>query len=142
MFTKIRLYLMPIMLPMIFMMFAGFSNACMDIIDHKFGVSIFANSNENFFNPNKSWVNKWEIDAEGTVLVGKERFFGSSTFLVWLTDFWHLAKVAMLLFITLAIIFYNRCEKNLLYYVLDYVLIHVCFTIIFSICYGTLLQTL
>jgi len=39
-----------------------------------------------------SWVNKWAKDKNGNVIVGKERFFGSSTFLVFTTDFHHLTR--------------------------------------------------
>lgn len=40
----------------------------------------------------ESWINKWKIDKDGNVLVGQERFFGSSTFLVFTTDFHHLTR--------------------------------------------------
>ena len=40
----------------------------------------------------EAWVNKWKIDPDGTVLVGQERFFGSSTFLVFTTDFHHATR--------------------------------------------------
>lgn len=36
-----------------------------------------------------------------------EKFFGSSTFLVWTTDFWHCAKTIMLACFAVAIVVYN-----------------------------------
>lgn len=41
---------------------------------------------------NVAWVNKWKKDKDGNVLVGQERFFGSSTFLVFTTDFHHATR--------------------------------------------------
>ncbi len=38
------------------------------------------------------WTNKWALDASGNVIVGKERFWLSSTALVWTTDFHHLTR--------------------------------------------------
>lgn len=70
---------------------AGISKAVMDIIQHKFRSSIFSNKkrfNELFWNPEKSWRNKWRQDVKENTL--KERFPGSSTFLVFVTDAWHL----------------------------------------------------
>ena len=39
-----------------------------------------------------AWVNKWAKDIDGNPIVGKERFFGSSTFLVFTTDFHHATR--------------------------------------------------
>lgn len=42
---------------------------------------------DRFWNPNLSWRRKWKIGS-----ITEERFVGSSSFLVWLTDGWHLLK--------------------------------------------------
>jgi hypothetical protein len=39
-----------------------------------------------------SWTNKWKKSADGTVLVGQEKFWLSSRSLVWTTDFHHLTR--------------------------------------------------
>ena len=45
--------------------------------------------------PNEeAWKNKWAKDPNGNVIVGKERFFLSSTSLVFLTDFHHSTRFA------------------------------------------------
>lgn len=64
------------------------ADAMQDGIMHDFEGTVFRNLNPKFFNPDVSWVNKYKDDnpLEG------EKFFGSTTFLVWLTDFWHLLK--------------------------------------------------
>lgn len=48
-----------------------------------------------YFDPAISWRNKYE---DGDPDKGP-RFFGSTTFLVWLTDFWHLLKFCKMLFL-------------------------------------------
>lgn len=64
------------------------ADAMQDGITHDFEGTVFRNLNPKFFNPDVSWVNKYKDDnpLEG------EKFFGSTTFLVWLTDFWHMLK--------------------------------------------------
>ena len=63
-------------------------DAAQDAITHNFEKSIFRNLNPYYFDPSKSWVNKYK---DNNPLEGP-KFFGSTTFLVWLTDFWHLLK--------------------------------------------------
>ena len=65
---------------------------------------------EKWMNPSISWKNKWKNDGSGTYT--KEKFFGSSTFLVWLTDFWHFSKAMMILSICLSIICYKPIINN------------------------------
>lgn len=43
---------------------------------------------DHFWNPRLSWINKWKFQQVGKT----ERFFLSSTVLVFLTDGWHLMK--------------------------------------------------
>jgi len=57
--------------------------------------------NSKFWNPNYSWANKWK-NAWTTPL--KEKFFLSSTLVVFLTDGWHLMKWFRNRFIDIAII--------------------------------------
>lgn len=81
---------------------AGAANGFMDALQFHGAWSKLGN--EQFWNPNKSWINKWEIDEAGKAIAGKERFWGSSTFLVFLTDGWHLVKWIYLLSVKLAIV--------------------------------------
>jgi len=67
---------------------SGAAKGVMDIIQHKFKASIFSDEeiyNPNFWNPKKSWTNKWKVKY------GKlqEKFPGSSTVFVFVTDAWH-----------------------------------------------------
>ena len=57
-----------------------------------------------WWNESDSWRNKWDIKHklslyEGTLRVTdnrKPRFFGSTTFLVWVTDGWHFFQMVYL----------------------------------------------
>ena len=64
----------------------GLSKALCDISESGFSTSRFKNLNPQFWDKHKSWRNKWK----GGVAANGEAFFGSSTFLVWTTDAWHL----------------------------------------------------
>ena len=87
---------------------AGFFNATMDKLTFHYSGSVFEEFNSNFWNPKKSWVNKWKLDENGKPIVGKERFLGSSTIFVKFTDAWHAAQSLMLLCFFLAAVFYKR----------------------------------
>lgn len=63
----------------------GISKAICDISESGFSTSKFRNLNPQFWDKHKSWRNKWK----GGVAANGEKFFGSSTFLVWTTDAWH-----------------------------------------------------
>ena len=64
----------------------GISKAICDISESGFATSKLKGLNPQFWDKHKSWRNKWK----GGVAANGEKFFGSSTFLVWTTDAWHL----------------------------------------------------
>ena len=94
------------MVSLILVILAGMLNGVMDVLSMRYNTSVFKRMSkewEYFFNPSLSWRNKWK---NGDPNQG-EKFFGSSTFLVWTTDAWHLAKSSMLLLLTMAITLYS-----------------------------------
>jgi len=92
------------MISLIFIFLAGFFNSIMDIIATRFSNSIFKKFLSNsWVNPVLAWRNKWK---DGDPKKG-ERFFGSSTFLVWTTDLWHCSKALMITCIALSIVCYR-----------------------------------
>jgi hypothetical protein len=108
---------------------AGIFNACMDVLDFKYSKSIFLNcKNQQWINPSISWKNKWK---NGDSTQG-EKFFGSSTFLVWLTDLWHFSKFMMLLAICAAIILF----QSIVVWWIDILILYCVFTIIFELFYS------
>jgi len=116
----------------ILMIIAGFFNACMDILKVRYDKSIFRFwKYQNWLDPSKSWVNKWK---NGDPSQG-ERFFGSSTFFVSLTDAWHLAKHFMLTFIMLSVVFY----QPIINWWMDFIILYVSFTVTFEVFFSKIL---
>ena len=93
------------MITLFLLFLAGALNATMDVLSFRYKTSIFSKYTklQEFFNPQESWVNKYK---DNNPELGP-KFFGSKTFLVFLTDAWHLAKILMITAFTLAIVFYN-----------------------------------
>jgi len=120
------------MISFILMILAGICNAIMDVLQFKFNGSIFRFcKNLQWVDPSKSSKNKWKYDENG-IWTGKEKFFGSTTFLVWLTDLWHFCKFLMLLFIMCAVIFYTP----IIVWWADILIMYCAFTITFEIFYS------
>lgn len=69
-------------------LFDGLADSCISESEYERGLLSYLGFNKNYFVRELSWKNKWK---DGDKEKG-ERFFGSSTFLVWLTDGWHLLK--------------------------------------------------
>lgn len=89
------------MISTILIILAAICNAVMDKLDFHYGRSIFKDLNPQYWNMRgESWKNKWK---NGDPKQG-ERFFLSSTVLVFLTDAFHLFKTLQLTFFQLAII--------------------------------------
>jgi hypothetical protein len=120
------------MISIILMFLAGICNAIMDVLDFHYDISIFKDwPNQQWLDPSLSWKNKWK---NGDPNQG-EKFFGSSTVFVFLTDFWHFAKFLMLLFISFAIVFYFP----FIVWWADLLIVYCIFTITFEIFYSKIL---
>jgi len=93
------------MITLFLLFLAGALNASMDVLSFRYKTSIFSKYTklQEFFNPQESWVNKYKYNNPNL----GPKFFGSKTFLVFLTDAWHLSKMLMITAFTLAIVFYN-----------------------------------
>jgi hypothetical protein len=86
------------------MILAGIFNACMDVIDFHFDTSVFSKWTGNkWIDPSISWKNKWK---NGDYTQG-EKFLGSSTIFVFVTDLWHFLQFLMILAICFAIVVYH-----------------------------------
>lgn len=81
--------------------------------------NVFPNSNKNYWNPEYSWVNKYK-DNDYTK---GPKYFGSTTFLVWTTDGYHMTRFVKNTMITTTILLHPREKKKFTSYMLD-VLIH------------------
>ena len=121
-----------LIMPAIFLIAAACCNATMDKLWYHYDKSIFANwENQQWTDPRISWKNKW---AKGYEDNGeKERFPGSSTIFVFMTDLWHFAKQGMLLFISLALAWLTAGEikKRLLWALAWMALFSIVFELMF-----------
>lgn len=117
---------------------AGACYAVMWIITHKFKASVFDNEekfNELFWNPKKSWRNKWKgVSIEGKL---QEKFPGSSTIFVWVTDAFHGFQFIMHKLVFGVIAYWIPISGM---WLLDLVLWHIPFTGTFELFYGKLLK--
>jgi hypothetical protein len=106
---------------------AGICNAMMDVLEFRYDTSIFSFwNNQLWVNPTYSWVNKWKWDGDRKI---GERFLGSSTVFVFLTDLWHLSKFLMLVLLMGGAVFYHP----IINWWLDLLLIYSIFTVTFEL---------
>ena len=93
------------MLSVLFLVLAGMCNAVMDKIVFHWDDSVFKGSKLDWWaNPEVSYRNKWKNNSNSS---GGEKFPGSSTVFVWVTDLWHFAQSFMISFFVLAALFYG-----------------------------------
>jgi hypothetical protein len=106
----------------------------MDKLLFHYETSIFANYPKlrQFFDTFYSHKNKYKNKDHRQ----GRAFFGSTTFLVWLTDGWHLFKCAMLLCFAIAIVFYKPLTNPLL----DIFMFYVWFGIVFEFFFAYVLK--
>lgn len=128
------------MITLFLLFLAGALNATMDVLSFRYKTSIFSKypKLQEFFNPEESWVNKYK---DNNPELGP-KFFGSKTFLVFLTDAWHLAKMLMITSFTLAIVFYNPIivtESIFVNIVGNLLLLHSAFSLSFELFFSKIL---
>jgi len=120
------------MTSIIFITLAAIFNAVMDTLSFRYNTSIFSNYPQwkQYLDPSVSWENKYK---NGDPTQGP-RFFGSETFLVFLTDGWHLAKTLMILCFSSAAVAYT----SLLGSWCDVLLFYTLFGTVFQIFFGNI----
>ena len=115
------------------MFLAGAANAAQDIAGNVvwYRDSIFPQAGESasafWGHQGETWVNKWATNESGFPVVGTERFFLSSTALVWLTDLWHAAQTVMITSFQAAALLYRRPTQKWIYLV-DLVVLKISFS--------------
>lgn len=89
------------------LLFVGIFQAVMDTLDFHYGSSVFARlKNQQYWDQDISWKNKYAKADGNEVWINKPRFWGSTTVFVWLTDGWHLIEVFRNTAIVLAVLFF------------------------------------
>lgn len=121
------------MLSFLFIILAAICNAVMDVLFTRYNSSVFFRlMNPHFWNPHKSWINKWAQPYPPFT----ERFRFSSTLLVFLTDGWHLFKAFMIAFFILSVVNYTPIFNLWV----DAVMLYSTFTGTFTLFYNNILR--
>ena len=107
----------------ILIMVFGISKAMCDLSESGFSDSKLKGLNPQFWDKHKSWRNKWK----GGVAANGEKFFGSSTFLVWTTDAWHLFNTLSYLSLFLSGVLLASMEEKIIFILLIYILNFIIF---------------
>lgn len=128
-----------IIIYILLLIIAAISNAIMDIIQFKYYESIFSKlKNDKWWNPEISWKNKWK---NGDVEQGP-KFFGSTTFLVFITDAWHFFQKILWgsLFLIISLLSYNYFNLEWLYIIVIWIGLHVIFGGVFELFWSKILK--
>lgn len=114
------------------------SQAIEDILQYKHHLSVFHKAPQYSFWGKDSWIRKYKY---GNQTMGR-KFFGSTTFLVWLTDGWHMVKMIWMLTTFIAIIFLDGYTTQLSWYwnVLEVLLLLFVYGLIFELFYKFILR--
>ena len=115
-----------------FIILAAICNAVMDKISFHFENSIFNGLNKYFWNPYWSWKNKY---VNQNPYYGRRKFLGiklAPTF----TDAWHLFKSIMIVFMILAVVFYNPIVCILV----DVIIYGIVWNVVFNLCFNHLFK--
>ena len=106
----------------------GLSKALCDISESGFATSKFRNLNPQFWDKHKSWRNKWK----NGVAANGEKFPGSSTFLVWTTDAWHLFNALSYLSLFLSGVLISIMSEKILCIVLVFLTSFIIFELFYK----------
>jgi len=125
------------MITIILIILMAILDSTMDMNFNQYSSSIFSNTkvfNPQFWNPSVSWANKWKNGIHGD----GEKFLGSSTVFVFLTDSWHLFKM---LFLSLTFIALLTAPISGVFKIFDYILLNYLFNyFIYALIWGVFFQ--
>lgn len=130
------------MLSILFLSLAGICNAIMDSILFHWDKSIFKGSKlEWWANPKVSYKNKWKNHSNSE---DGEKFSGSSTIFVWVTDLWHFAQSFMITFFVLGVLLYDGIVVikgyPLVSLLIDFVILKGVFSLTFELFWSKILK--
>jgi len=130
------------MLSVLFLSLAGICNAIMDTILFHWDKSIFKGSKlEWWANPEVSYKNKWKNHSNSE---DGEKFPGSSTIFVFITDLWHFAQSFMITFFVLGVLLYDGIVVikgyPLVSLLIDFVILKGVFSLTFELFWSKILK--
>jgi len=130
------------MLSILFLSLAGMCNAIMDTLVFHWDTSIFKGSKYEWWaNPEISYRNKWKNNSNSK---DGEKFPGSSTIFVWVTDMWHFTQSFMISFFVLGALSYDGITEltdiNWVNILIDFILLKLSFSLTFELFWSKLLK--
>ena len=130
------------MLSVLFLSLAGICNAIIDTILFHWDKSIFKGSKlEWWANPEVSYKNKWKNHSNSE---DGEKFPGSSTIFVFITDLWHFAQSFMITFFVLGVLLYDGIVVikgyPLVSLLIDFVILKGVFSLTFELFWSKILK--
>lgn len=123
------------MISLIFWIIAALCYGTMMTLEHHHGTSLFSKAKPYSFFGRNSWTRKYKDNnpREG------QKFFGSTTFFVWLTDGYHLMQFFMLTFLTLSVVLFYAYRDDLEYYIAIFVVYRISWSLGFMAMYDWIL---
>ncbi len=116
------------MITIVFLIVAAIFKSIFDTLQFHYENSVFSKTSQKWWNPAISWKNKWKNDDPNQ----GERFFGSSTFLVCITDAWHFFQHLMIFCIVLSIVTYVQIYNIWIDFFICYAIFTGVFELFFS----------
>lgn len=93
----------------VFISLAGIAKAIMDKVNFHFEKSVFNKRNIYYWNPEYSWINKYnKITDNSQEVFTRKKWFKIIPVPVLFTDFWHLVQTFHISLIMLAIVSYSE----------------------------------
>jgi hypothetical protein len=117
---------------------AGASKAIMDNLQFHFNRSIFKDVlkyNRKFWDPSVSWENKYK---EGSMT--EPKFFGSTSYFVFMTDAWHLFQMIMFLCMFIGIAITSYYSGSFIFMVLKVAILRSFFGLTFTLFFNKYLN--
>lgn len=118
---------------------AGMSKAIMDKLQFHYHKCIFkfdpVRYNQNFWDPTLSWSNKYK---EGSMT--EPKFFGSTSYFVFLTDAWHLFQMLMLICLFIGIAIVSFYSVSFIFMMIKVIILRLFFGLSFTLFFNRFLN--
>jgi hypothetical protein len=118
---------------------AGVSKAIMDNLQFHFNRSIFkfnpVKYNQQFWDPTLSWQNKYK---EGSMT--EPKFFGSTSYFVFITDAWHLFQMFMFICLFTGIAITAFYSGSFIFMILKVIILRLFFGGVFTLFFNRFLN--
>ena len=118
---------------------AGMSKAIMDKLQFHYHKCLFkfdpVRYNQNFWDPTLSWSNKYK---EGSMT--EPKFFGSTSYFVFLTDAWHLFQMLMLICLFIGIAVTSFYSGSFIFMMIKVIILRLFFGLSFTLFFNRFLS--